>query len=137
MYFPSKKDLWLYPINWGCIIACFTPIFIGRDFEVLFFTIPLAILLVLSWFTTGYKVNNELLIIQNGPIKKKISIKDIKKISKTKNPLASSALSIDRLEIIYGSDFAMALVSPKDKQKFASLLKSINPQIEVNNNINQ
>ncbi|MFJ8462068.1 PH domain-containing protein [Lysinibacillus xylanilyticus] len=137
MYFPSKKDLWLYPIYWGCIIACFTPIFIGRDFEVLFFTIPLAILLVLSWFTTGYKVNNELLIIQNGPIKKKISIKDIKKISKTKNPLASSTLSIDRLEIIYGSDFAMALVSPKNKQKFASLLTSVNPQIEVDNNINQ
>lgn len=137
MYFPSKKDLWLYPIIWGCIIACFTPIFIGRDFEALFFTIPLAILLVLNWFTTGYKVNNELLIIQNGPIKKKISIKDIKKISKTKNPLASSALSFDRLEIIYGSDFAMALVSPKNKQKFASLLKSVNPQIEVYNNINQ
>ncbi|MFJ8262962.1 PH domain-containing protein [Rummeliibacillus sp. NPDC094406] len=137
MYFPSKKDLWIYPINWGCIIACFTPFFIGRDYGALFFTIPFAILLVWSWFTTGYKVNNELLIIRNGPIKKKIPIKDIKKITKTQNPLASSALSIDRLEITYGSDFGMALVSPKDKQKFASLLKSINPQIEVNNNINQ
>ena len=137
MYFSSKKDLWLYPIIWVCIIACFTPFFIGRDFEALFFTIPVAILLVWSWFTTGYKVNNELLIIQNGPIKRKIPIKDIKKITSTKNLLASSALSIDRLEITYGSDFGMALVSPKDKQKFASLLKSINPQIEVNNNINQ
>lgn len=136
MYFPSKKDLWIYLVIWVCVIACLTPIFIGRDFEVLFFTIPLAILLIWALFTTGYKVNDELLIIQNGPIKKKILIKDIKKISKTKNPLASSALSIDRLEITYGSKFEMELVSPKDKQKFTSLLKSINPQIEVTDNIN-
>lgn len=136
MYFPSKKDLWIYLVIWVCVIACLTPIFIGRDFEVLFFTIPLAILLIWALFTTGYKVNDELLIIQNGPIKKKILIKDIKKISKTKNLLASSALSIDRLEITYGSKFEMELVSPKDKQKFTSLLKSINPQIEVTNNIN-
>ena len=136
MYFPSKKDLWIYLVIWICVIACLTPIFIERDFEVLFFTIPLAILLIWTLFTTGYKVNDELLIIQNGPIKKKISIKDIKKISKTKNPLAASALSIDRLEITYGSKFEMELVSPKDKEKFISLLKSINPQIEVTDNIN-
>ncbi|PEZ06220.1 hypothetical protein CN326_11610 [Bacillus sp. AFS018417] len=135
MYFPSKKDLWLYPIYFGCIIACFVPFFIRRDYEVLFFTTPFAILLVWSWFTTGYKINNELLIIQNGPIKKRIRIKDIKKITQTKNPLASSALSIDRLEIIYDSNFGMALVSPKDKQKFASLLKSMNPQIKVDSGI--
>lgn len=135
MYFPSKKDLWIYPINWGCIIACFTPILIGRDYEALFFTIPLAILLAWSWFTTGYTVNSEILIIRNGPIKKKVPIKDIKKITKTKNPLASSALSMDRLEIIYNSEFGMALVSPKDKQKFVSFLKSKNPQIEVDNSI--
>ena len=135
MNFPSKKDLWVYLVIWVCVIACLTPIFIGRDFEVLFFTIPFAILLIWALFTTGYKVNDELLIIQNGPIKKKILIKDIKKISKTKNPLASSALSIDRLEVIYGSKFEMELVSPKDKQKFTSLLKSINPQIEVIENI--
>lgn len=137
MYFPSKKDLWLYPIYFGCIIACFAPFFARRDYEVLFFTIPFAILLVWSWFTTGYKINNELLIIQNGPIKKRIPIKDIKKITQTKNPLASPALSIDRLEIIYGSDFGMALVSPNDKQKFASLLKSMNPQIEVESGLKQ
>lgn len=136
MYFPSKKDLWVYLVIWICVIACLTPIFIGRDFEVLFFTIPLAILLIWALFTTGYKVNDELLIIQNGPVKKKILIKDIKKISKTKNPLASSALSIDRLEITYGSKFEMELVSPKDKPKFTYSLKSINPQIEVIDNIN-
>jgi Bacterial PH domain len=137
MYFPSKKDLWLYPIYWGCIFVCFTPFYVGRDYGTLFFLIPLAILLVWSWFTTGYKVDNENLIIQYGPVKKKIPIKDIRKIRKTKNPLSAPALSFDRLEISYGSGygFGMALISPKDKQSFVSLLKSKNPQIEVDTKI--
>lgn len=135
MYFPSKKDWWLIPVYWGCIIACFVPFFIGKDYQVLIFTLPFALLLAWSWFTTGYKINGELLLIQNGPIKKKISIQEIKKIEQTKNPLASPALSIDRLEILHGSDFGLLLVSPKDKQEFISTLKNINPQIEVDANL--
>lgn len=131
MYFPSKKDWWMYIINWGCIIACFTPLFAGRDYGALFFTSPLAILVGWSWFATGYTINKEVLIIKSGPIKKKIYIKDVKKITQTRNPLASYALSMDRLEIIYDSDFKMALVSPKDKQKFTAVLNSINPQIKI------
>ena len=129
MYFASKKDRWLYPIHWGCMIACFTPLFIGRDFEALFFTVPFALLLIWCWFFTGYTVENGLLIIRNGPIRKTIPIEDIKKISPTKNLLAASALSIDRLEIIYESGVGMALISPKDQQKFTALLTHINPHL--------
>lgn len=56
-------------------------------------------------------------------------------MKRTKNPLSSPALSIDRIEITYDSGFGMVLVSPKNKQKFISLLKSINPHIEVDNNL--
>ena len=135
MYFPSKKDAWLYPINWGCIIACFTPIFIGRDYEALFFTIPLGIFLCWSWFTTGYNINEDYLMIQYGPIKKNIPIKDIKSISQTKNFIAASALSIDRLEILYGVDFGTAIISPKDRRKFVAHLIDINPKIEMDKHL--
>lgn len=135
MYFPSKKDLWLYPIYWVTILACLSPLFAGEEYELLFFTIPLAILFVWGWYSTGYIVESDLLTIQSGPMKKRIPIKEIKKISKTKNPLSSPALSMDRLEIIYGEDYSMALVSPKNKQAFTSMLKNMNPQIEVDNNI--
>lgn len=131
MYFPSKKDAWIYSIYLAGIAACFAPFLAGRDYFLLFFIIPLAILLIWSWFTTGYTVENEQIIIRYGPMKKRISIKDIRKISRTKNPLAAPALSFDRLEILYGSQFQAELVSPKDKQQFVSLLKSIHPQIEV------
>jgi len=117
------------------VAACFAPFLAGRDYFLLFFTIPLAILLIWSWFTTGYTVENEQIIIRYGPMKKRISIKDIRKISRTKNPLAAPALSFDRLEILCGSQFQAELVSPKDKQQFVSLLKSIHPQIEVANNV--
>ncbi len=113
------------------VAACFAPFLAGRDYFLLFFTIPLAILLIWSWFTTGYTVENEQIIIRYGPMKKRISIKDIRKISRTKNPLAAPALSFDRLEILCGSQFQAELVSLKDKQQFVSLLKSIHPQIEV------
>ncbi|PFE03342.1 hypothetical protein COE15_26250 [Bacillus cereus] len=126
-----KKDAWIYSIYLAGVAACFAPFLAGRDYFLLFFTIPLAILLIWSWFTTGNKVEDEQIIIRYGPMKKRISIKDIRKISRTKNPLAAPALSFDRLEILYGSQFQGGLVSPKDKQQFVSLLKSIHPQIEV------
>ncbi|WP_331271559.1 PH domain-containing protein [Bacillus sp. 95MFCvi2.1] len=49
--------------------------------------------------------------------------------------LAAQALSFDRLEILHGPQFETAIVFPRDKQQFVSLLKSIHPQIEVENHI--
>ncbi len=137
MYYPSKKDLWQYPLYWGTIIACFAPVVAGRDYVVLVFTVPLAILLIWGWFCTGYKVNQSYLIIRNGPFKKNVPIKEIKTIAKTKNLLAAPALSIDRLKIIYDADNKMALVSPKEQLQFLATLKSINPKIELDSKLNQ
>ncbi|QWU44108.1 PH domain-containing protein [Bacillus sp. NP247] len=130
MEFPSKKDAWLYPIFLVAIGACFAPLLAGRAYFLLLFTIPLVILFVWSWFTTKYIVEEEVIFIKSGPIKKRILIKDIKKISNTKNPLAAYALSFDRLEILYGS-YETELISPKNKEKFILLLKRKNPQIEI------
>ncbi|MBO1626044.1 PH domain-containing protein [Bacillus arachidis] len=135
MYFPSKKDAWIYSIYLAGVAACFAPFLAGGDYFLLFFTIPFAILLIWSWFTTGYTVEDEQIIIRYGLRKKRISIKDIRKISKTKNPLAAPALSFDRLEILYGSQFETELISPRDTQRFIFLIKSIHPQIEVANNV--
>ncbi|MDA1760945.1 PH domain-containing protein [Bacillus thuringiensis] len=56
MEFPSKKDTWLYLIFFIVLGACFAPIFAGREYFLLFFTIPLAILFSCSWFSTKYIV---------------------------------------------------------------------------------
>ncbi len=93
MEFPSKKDVWLYPIFFVVIGACFAPIFAGREYFLLFFTIPLAILFIWSWFSTKYIVGEETITIKSGLVKKRIFIRDIKQISNTKNPIAAHALS--------------------------------------------
>ncbi|MGE6548298.1 PH domain-containing protein [Bacillus mycoides] len=130
MEFLSKKDVWLYPIFFVVIGACFAPIFAGREYFLLFFTIPLAILFSWSWFSTKYIVKEEIIIITSGLVKKRIFIRDIKRISNTKNPIAAHALSFDRLEIVYGS-YETELISPRNKEEFILLLKRKNPGIEI------
>jgi hypothetical protein len=130
MEFPSKKDAWLYLVFIIALGACIAPTFAGREYFLLFFTIPLAMLLTWSWFTTKYIVKEEVIVIKSGPIKKRIFIKDIKKIANTKNPLAAHTLSFDRLEIVYGS-YETELISPRNKEEFILLLKRKNPGIEI------
>jgi len=129
MYFPSKKDGWLFCLNALVVIACFAPLMADSDYFVLIFTIPLAVFLIWSWFTTGYEVTEKDLFIRSGPFKTKIEIEKIRSIRPTKNPLSAYALSVDRLEIVFDPDYQLALVSPKDKERFAKLLKEQNPHI--------
>ncbi|MBN8681123.1 MAG: PH domain-containing protein [Chitinophagales bacterium] len=56
-----------------------------------------------------------------------VSIREIKQVKKTNNPLSAPAASLDRLEIRVGRQ--VMLVSPKDKQGFIEALKSVNPEI--------
>ena len=130
MEFSSKKDAWLYPIFFIVVGACFAPIFAGGEYFLLFFTIPLAILFIWSWFTTKYTVGEETITIRSCLVKKRIFIRDIKRISNTKNPIAAHALSFDRLEIVYGS-YEREIISPKNKEQFINLVKGKNPHIEI------
>lgn len=130
MEFLSKKDTWLYPIFFVVMGACFAPIFAGREYFLLFFTIPLAIVFIWSWFSTKYIVGEETITIRSGFVNKRIFIRDIKQISNTKNPIAAYALSFDRLEIIYGSH-QTEIISPKDKEQFINLVTSKNTYIET------
>lgn len=52
------------------------------------------------------------------------------KLRAAKNPLSAPALSIDRIEILYGK-YGIALVSPKNRVQFVKALLAENPGIEV------
>ena len=58
-----------------------------------------------------------------------VDIMTIKSIRKTRNPLASPAPSLDRLEVRYGK-FDSVIISPKDKAGLVYELTKINPRIE-------
>lgn len=135
MHFPSKKDNWTLSFFIFAIIVCVLPIFVGPELKVLLLSIPLPIIFVWLWFSIGYSIENEFLIIHVGPIKMKVLVKDIKIIRKIKSPHLAPALSIDRLIIFYGTPFRMVNISPIDQKKFVSRLMSMNPEIEIDNSI--
>lgn len=130
MYFPSKKDIWLGLLFWGTVIICFFPLFFDQDIIAILVLVPLSFFLIWLWFTTGYVIDGDVLIVKFGPFKKKIHIGEISRIRRTKNPLSAPALSLNRLEITY-TRYGLTLISPKDQEKFVSILLEINPNIEV------
>ena len=73
---------------------------------------------------------NELIIVL-GINKKIINCNTITSLEKTHCPIASMALSLDRIRINYGSD--CVYVSVKDNSKLINDLKSLFPNIKVNN----
>ena len=73
-----------------------------------------------------YKIDNTNLIIGSS----KIDINSIRKNYKTKNPLSSPALSIDRIAIVYNK-YDEVLISPKDKKGFVDAILQINSNIIV------
>lgn len=62
----------------------------------------------------------------------KIDIHTIRKVYKTRNPISSPALSLDRLALVYNK-YDEILISPEFQKEFIDELLKINPNIEVKN----
>ncbi|WP_316570131.1 PH domain-containing protein [Neobacillus sp. YIM B06451] len=129
MYFPSKKDVWLTLVIWLSILVCFIPLFSKGNGSPIT-TVPIAGFLLWLWFSTGYKVEGDMLMVKSGPFRRSIPIKEIVKVSRSKSLLASYALSIKRLEIRFGK-YGQVYVSPQDEQGFIKSLKKVNPTIQT------
>ncbi|MGD6967941.1 PH domain-containing protein [Rossellomorea vietnamensis] len=130
MKFKSRKDWWLSIIVWIPMIfsmgsglyALIDKTANTLDFIIVFtlcVTLPLFILWM--WLTTYYLVVENTLIIKFGPFKKIIPLDTIKSVRKTTNPLSSPALSLKRLEIVYGY-YESVLISPIDRDEFIKIL---------------
>ena len=83
-------------------------------------------------FGIRYSIDNHILKINNGFFgSTNIDIRQIKKIEKTWNAIASPAPSLfGRVEIFYGNK--SIVISPKNCEEFKQNLLSINPSIIVN-----
>ncbi|MDY0395652.1 PH domain-containing protein [Virgibacillus halophilus] len=82
------------------------------------------------WFGTGYRIENKVIKIKNGPFRWEIAIQDINSIGKTKSLMATPALSVDRLALRYGK-YGEMLLSPKNEKVFIEMLLAKNPQIKL------
>ena len=66
---------------------------------------------------TYYEFRGEYLLIRCGPFWRKLLIRDIDSVEPTRNPLASMALSLDRIAIKTRSGSGV-MISPSDKARF-------------------
>jgi hypothetical protein len=114
------------------LIGCFLAMLYDDEWILGLIVTTLAIgILLIGFFTTSYKIDeNGLTIINGGRAGKTISIKSIRKIEETYNPLAAPAYTIKRLEIWYGK-YDSILIAPRKKKDFIVHLTKLNPDIEV------
>ena len=124
--YKSKVDWWLMVIIFGVLFFPIIQGVIEKEYIVSIFSLLIVVLILLLFRSIKYKIDGNNLIIW----KNKIDINSIKKIYKTKNPLSSPALSIDRIAIVYNK-YDEVLISPKEKMDFINQLLEINPNIEV------
>jgi hypothetical protein len=80
---------------------------------------PLWILL-----STKYTVSQGHVLVQSGPFRWRIPALGITRITPTRSPLSSPALSLDRLRIEYDSDKKSLLVSPAEPEEFIRAIQS-------------
>lgn len=135
MYFPSKKDLFYTVIAWGTMLVMIVPIVVGQNWSELWFALPIVAFLGWLWFGTGYAIEEGTLLIRFGPFRSRISIQDIRKLRKTKNPLSSAALSLDRIEVSHGKFHDATYLSPVNERQFIRLLLEQNPSIELSESL--
>ena len=74
---------------------------------------------------THYTIDGNELRIVCGPFRWKVAIDQIESVKATRNPLSSPALSLDRLQIRYGSGRRI-MISPADR---AGFLKAIGQEL--------
>ncbi|KZE69333.1 hypothetical protein AWM68_03450 [Fictibacillus phosphorivorans] len=138
MRYPSKKDLWLGVILWGCIgyalyiskMALFEE---KASVNGIMITLIINLLFILFitwlWFTTYYILDEKELVIRCGPINKRIPYREIYSAHKTWNPLSSPALSLKRINITY--QFGMTLISPINRDEFLRQLSERCPNANI------
>lgn len=124
--YKSKVDWWLVVLILGIFGY---PIVNGILMQEYMLSVVFALVLVVFYFLSKmvkYVINENKLIIW----KTKIDIKTIRKIYKTRNPLSSPALSLDRIAIVFNK-YDEVLISPKEKKLFVDDLLKVNPDIVV------
>lgn len=70
---------------------------------------------------TYYRIDGGTLTIVSGPFRRSVAIDQITSVERTRNPLSSPALSLDRLRIRYG-DNKSVMISPADRDRFLQAL---------------
>ena len=135
--FRSKIDWWLVVIvlsipGWR-IATEWTKLATASPPASFWIAIGMLALLALGFFPIRYVIEGESVNVQLGLIGWEYTafrVEDVQSIRPTHNPLASPALSLDRLSIDLGFRGNL-LISPKDKAAFLSALGTLDPELRL------
>jgi hypothetical protein len=132
--FRSKVDWWLILLLAGIPVI---PLAIewndGGRSSPAFFLIPAGIVALISivFFPIHYVIEGETISVRYGIMRWEYTafrVQEVQSVRPTFNPLASPALSIDRLSVDLGFRGKL-LISPKDKAGFLRALAQLDPQL--------
>jgi len=134
--FRSKVDWWLRLVLAFVIVGQFGAVgsVILEQSDPLATTVTIFICLAsLALFAsvllgTSYAVDRGTLLVRCGPFRWKVPLDSITAVERTRSPLSSPALSLDRLRIRYGKR-RQIMVSPADRSGF---LKAIGQTLQEN-----
>ena len=123
MRFKSAVDWWYYlVIAAAAIVVIIAVIPLVRSGQIS--VLPATGIVILSaglpfWLllSTAYRVNDGILRVRSGPFSWTIPLDEIHATRPSRSLVSSPALSLDRIEIQYGSGRSI-LVSPKDRKGF-------------------
>ena len=79
-------------------------------------------------FATYYELEHDALVVRSGPFTWRVPLAEISAVRLSNSARSGPALSMDRLEILYGSRRSI-LVSPADKEEFLALLQRRLPRL--------
>ena len=128
-HFPSKVDNWLrYSLALSALVSFAAAIWQLRLPEADQLTWVTVVLLLAGglclWImtTTYYRIYDDLLLIRSGPFRWRLRLSSISHVRRSINPIASPALSLDRLELGYCKN-KFLLISPLEPALFVQALQ--------------
>ena len=125
----SEVDQWLLIVfavsALGAAAACSALLYYGSYLEWLLGAASLLVGIGLPLWalqSTTYTLTTGFLVVRSGPFHWGVPLRQISKVTPTRNPLSSPALSLDRLRIEY-SDTKVIMISPEDRRRFLADLR--------------
>lgn len=132
MSFRSAVDGWLRALVLlnTVVVSCATvPLLIGGAHDQTPGQVLLALATLLIgvglplwvFLGTAYRVDGQTLNVRSGPFRWSVPLRDIQSVRDSRSTLSGPALSLQRLEIVYGAGRRL-LVSPADRTAFLSAI---------------
>jgi hypothetical protein len=131
-WYPSKVDTWLAILLLALpagVLATWIAALTSRSTDdvigAVVGTVLVAGILLGLAYPIRYGLDDEHLIVRFGLVRSRIPLAHITKVAPTRNPLASPALSMDRLSIVSGPGLTgTVMISPADRDRFLDELAS-------------